>query len=234
MTATPQSAQPARLANRFWPGVDVADILLLPVGSTEQHGPHLPIGTDTIVATTLADLMAGRRGDVIVAPAIPYGSSGEHAAFAGTLSMGTPALAAVVTEIVRSSAFARTVVVNGHGGNTEALAAAEATLTHDGHDVLFWSPRMAGSDGGDSHAGHVETSLLLAVDAAAVGPHRSVAGNSTPLATLMPDLVAGRLRTLSPTGVLGDPRGADAAAGAALWERWAADLAAAVERRWPR
>ena len=61
-------------------------------GSTEQHGPHLPLSTDTDIALALADALAARRPDVVVAPALPYGASGEHAGFPGTLSIGHEAL----------------------------------------------------------------------------------------------------------------------------------------------
>ena len=61
-------------------------ILAVPLGSTEQHGPHLPLGTDSDVALALADRLAAARADVLVAPVLPYGSAGEHAAFPGTLS----------------------------------------------------------------------------------------------------------------------------------------------------
>src|SRR5205807_5160572 len=82
-------------------------LLVVPLGSTEQHGPHLPLSTDTDIAVALAERLAARRPHVVVAPALPYGSSGEHAGFAGTLSIGQAALEHVVIELVRSAdAFA--------------------------------------------------------------------------------------------------------------------------------
>ena len=97
---------------------------LVPLGSTEQHGPHLPL-VDRHRHRRRASPTGPRRQrpDVVVAPALPYGSSGEHAGFPGTLSIGQDALEHVVVELVRSAdAFAAVVLVSGHGGNAEPLA----------------------------------------------------------------------------------------------------------------
>jgi len=212
-----------------WP--EVADragstILAVPVGSTEQHGPHLPLSTDTDVAVALAERLAATRGDVLVAPPIAYGASGEHAGFAGTLSIGAAALELVLVELGRSAdAFAGVVLVNGHGGNAEPVARAVATLRHEGRRVLAWSPRL---DGADAHAGRTETSLLLALRPEAVRLDRAAAGDTRPLADVLPDLRAGGVAAVSPNGVLGDPAGASAAEGATLLDTLAADLVAAV------
>src|SRR5439155_14833326 len=92
---------PVRLDKLVWPelaGRAERSILVVPLGSTEQHGPHLPLGTDSAVAVALAERLASARPDVVVAPALPYGSAGEHAAFPGTLSIGAAALELVVVE----------------------------------------------------------------------------------------------------------------------------------------
>lgn len=203
----------------------------MPLGATEQHGPHLPIGTDTVVAAALADRLAQRRDDVVVAPAVAYGSSGEHAAFAGTLSIGGPATTTVLVELVRSAdAFRGVVLVCGHGGNADAVHAAVGTLVAEGRHVLAWSPVV---DGGDAHAGRTETSLLLAVDPAAVRLEAVAAGDTRPLADLLPELRAGGVAAVSANGVLGDPAGASAGEGAALLDELSDQLAAAVASRWP-
>src|SRR4051812_24728599 len=103
-------------------------VLAVPLGATEQHGPHLPLGTDTRIACALCSGLADARDGVVVAPALPYGSSGEHAGFAGTLSIGRDALEAVLIELVRSASFERVLFVSAHGGNAEPLAAAVHTL----------------------------------------------------------------------------------------------------------
>jgi mycofactocin system creatininase family protein len=170
----------------------------------------------------VCDRLAARRADVVVAPALPYGSSGEHAGFAGTLSIGQEALERVVVELVRSAdAFAAVVLVSGHGGNAEPLARAVAVLRSEGRRVGAWSPRITG---GDAHAGRTETSLLLALDPAAVWLDRAEAGATAPLSELMPALRAGGVRAVSANGVLGDPAGASAAEGERILDALVADL----------
>jgi mycofactocin system creatininase family protein len=202
-------------------------ILVVPLGSTEQHGPHLPLGTDSDVAVALADRLAAARADVLVGPVLPYGSAGEHAAFPGTLSIGAAALELVVVELVRSAAaFAGVVLVSGHGGNAAPLAAAVATLRAEGRAVLAWSPRVRG---GDAHAGRTETSLLLALAPHSVRFEAAEPGDARPLAAVMAELRRSGVAAVSPNGVLGDPTGATAAEGERLLEDLGADLIATVE-----
>lgn len=223
-----------RLAELTWQEAVAAaptSILAVPLGATEQHGPHLPIGTDATIATALAERLAAQRDDVLVAPTVAYGSSGEHAAFPGTLSIGGPATTAVVLELVRSADdFRGVVLVCGHGGNAEAVRAAVAVLTAEGRDVLDWTPSIAG---GDAHAGRTETALLLALDPSSVRLDELEAGNDRPLAELLPRLRAGGVAAVSPNGVLGDPTGASADEGAALLGALTAQLVTAVGDRWP-
>lgn len=184
------------------------DLLLVPVGATEQHGPHLPLGTDTTVATTVA----GRVGLPVTAP-IAFGASGEHEGFPGTISIGTETLAAVLVETGRSACrwARRLCFVNGHGGNVPALVTATTLLRYEGRDVAWHS---CGVPGADAHAGRYETSLMLALAPDDVDLARAEVGNTTPLRELMPALRAGSVRDVSPNGVLGDPAGASAAEGA--------------------
>ncbi len=216
-----------KLADVAWPEVPDGAVLAVPLGSTEQHGPHLPLGTDTEVAAALAERLAAARPGVVVAPALPYGSSGEHAMFRGTLSIGQDALEAVVTELVRSAdAFAGTVLVCAHGGNAAPLARAAARLSGEGRRVLVWSPRVPG---GDAHAGRTETSLMLAVAGPRVHMARAAVGDTRPLAEVAATLQQLGVGAVSPNGVLGDPTGASATEGAALLDALAADLVAAVD-----
>ncbi len=226
------TAAPASLGDLTWPevaGRAATTVLAVPVGSTEQHGPHLPLSTDTTVAQVLAGRLAAERPDVIVAPALPYGASGEHAGFPGTLSIGTDALEAVLIELARSAdCFAGVVFVSAHGGNAEALGKAVNRLNSEGRPVRAWGPRQAT----DAHAGHTETSVLLAVAPGSVRTARAEAGNRAPLATLMPTLRRDGVAAVSPNGVLGDPAGATAAAGDAQLQEWAADLIESL-KGWP-
>jgi creatinine amidohydrolase len=202
------------------PAVPDGALLVVPLGSTEQHGPHLPLSTDTDVAVALA----GRIPGAVVAPALPYGSSGEHAGFPGTLSIGQLALELVLVELVRSAdGFARVLLLNGHGGNAEPVRRAVALLRSEGRDVKAWGP----SWDGDAHAGRTETSLLLALHRP-VGEARPV-GATGPVASLLPAMREGGVRAVSDNGVLGDARGASAEEGITLLDKASADLRAFLE-----
>jgi mycofactocin precursor peptide peptidase len=211
------------LAERRWPdvatGAGGAGVLVaVPVGACEQHGPHLPLGTDTLVANALARALAARRPDVVVGPALAITSSGEHAGFPGTLSIGRTVMEALVVELVRSADWSRGVVlVNGHGGNRSAVDAAVATLRREGRRALAWWPHVPG---GDPHAGHTETSIVLALSPRAVHADAAVAG---PVPTL-DELVSDGVASVSPSGVLGDPGGASAEHGRELLRRLTDDL----------
>jgi creatinine amidohydrolase len=218
-----------RLADLAWPEAAALageSILVVPLGSTEQHGPHLPLGTDSDVAVALADRLAAARPDAIVAPAVPYGSAGEHAAFPGTLSIGAAALELLVVELVRSAdAFAGVVLVSGHGGNAEPLSAAVEALRAEGRNVLGWMPRVPG---GDAHAGRTETSLLLALSPDRVRLTAAEPGDTRPLVAVMGELRRGGVAAVSPNGVLGDPTGATADEGRRLLDTLTTDLIATV------
>ncbi|HUZ20400.1 MAG TPA: mycofactocin biosynthesis peptidyl-dipeptidase MftE [Acidimicrobiales bacterium] len=204
-------------------------LLAVPVGSVEQHGPHLPLGTDTVVACALVDRLAAARADVVCAPPVWYGASGEHEGFAGTLSIGHDALAGLLVELVRSAraSFAGVVLVSGHGGNAEALRRAVARSNGEGDAVLGWLGRLTGAD---AHAGRSETALMLALAPGLVRSDAAVPGATEPLAELLPRLRAAGVRAVSANGVLGDPGGASAAEGERLFEELAADLIRAVAR----
>ena len=157
------------LADSTWTDADAAGTALavLPVGSTEQHGPHAPLGTDTLNAVAVAE--AGIDvfdGEVVVAPAIPVGVSEEHRQFTGTLWVSEPTFRAYVRETVASLAshgFDRVVIVNGHGGNISALGEVAGTIVR--HDDAFavpftWFDAIGEHRRDMGHAGPVETALL--------------------------------------------------------------------------
>jgi creatinine amidohydrolase len=220
-----------RLAELSWPEVQARAaegvMLAVPLGSTEQHGPHLPLATDTDIALALCSRLARERYDVLVAPAVPYGSSGEHAGFAGTLSIGQAATETLVIELVRSATetFSQVLLVSGHGGNAGPLGRAVATLRAESRDVLLFAPRWDG----DLHAGRTETSLQLLLQPWLVAYERAAAGDTRTLDELMPELRAGGVRAVSRNGVLGDPAGATAAEGRAVFERLVGQLCAQVQ-----
>ena len=219
-----------RLSESTWPDVDGrSPLVVVPLGSVEQHGRHLPLATDTVVAQAVAEDVVPSLDGAVLAPALAYGASGEHEDFPGTISIGTAALTALLVEYGRSVGrwSGRLLVVNGHGGNLEALRSAVPLLRGEGRDVA-WFP--CGVAGGDAHAGRTETSLVLHVEPAAVREALAAAGDTTPIGDLRPRLRAQGVRAVSPDGVLGDPAGASAAEGARLLADLSARLGAAAAR----
>ncbi|GAA1285443.1 mycofactocin biosynthesis peptidyl-dipeptidase MftE [Pseudonocardia aurantiaca] len=234
------------LGEHTWTELAGRRTLLVPVGSVEQHGPHLPLDTDTRVAAAVAsraatEWLAGRaaeavdaadcraRRSVLVAPPLSYGASGEHEAFAGTLSIGHEALRAVLVELGRSAGrwAARLVFVNGHGGNFPTVPEAVAQLRDEGRDAAWFG---CGVPGGDAHAGRTETSMLLALAPELVRLDAAAAGNTSPLTELLPALRSGGVAAVSRNGVLGDPAGANAEEGERLLDAMASQLRTALSR----
>ena len=141
------------LAQAYWPDVehDPRQLLVVPVGSLEQHGPHLPLDTDTRIAVAVARRACQGRAGVALAPALPVGASGEHAAFPGTLSIGSEALASCLIELGRHASlhWPALLLVNGHGGNVTAVEAAVGRLRYEGRACLAWHAALPE---GDAHA----------------------------------------------------------------------------------
>jgi mycofactocin precursor peptide peptidase len=210
--------------------------IIIPLGSTEQHGPHLPLDTDTRIATAVARGVAARldrsHQPWLVAPAISYGASGEHQDFAGTISVGAEALTTLLVEYGRSSTCwaHRLVFVNGHGGNVDALRRAVSLLRSEGRDV-GWCPCVA--SGGDAHAGHTETSVLLHISPAEVRTDQLLAGNEAPLRELLPSMRKGGVAAVSPIGVLGNPTTATAVEGRRIFTEMVDDCERRIGRWTP-
>jgi creatinine amidohydrolase len=221
-----------RLGERTWTDIGARPTVLVPVGSLEQHGPHLPLDTDTRIAAAVARRAAEGDPALLLAPPLAYGASGEHEGFAGTVSIGHEALRAVLVELGRSASrwAGRLLFVNGHGGNLPTVPAAVAQLRHEGRGAA-WSGCAVPA--GDAHAGRTETAILLALDPAVVRADALEPGNTAPLAELMPVLVRGGTAAASPNGILGDPRGATAAEGEEILGAMVADLRERLARWTP-
>jgi creatinine amidohydrolase len=202
--------------------------LLVPLGSLEQHGPHLPLDTDTRIAVAVARGAATARHGVAVAPAVAFGSSGEHAGFPGTLSIGTSALTSVLVELGRDATrdWDSLLFVNAHGGNAEAVSGAVAHLRSEGRRCGAFNVAPAS---GDAHAGLTETALLLHLDPSVVRLELAAPGERRPVSELMDRLRAGGVRPVSANGVLGDPTGATAAQGARLLDELIGGCVAALD-----
>jgi len=221
------------LSDRTWPEVDGRPLVLVPVGSIEQHGPHLPLDTDTTIAVAVAESVARELGpEALVAPPLSYGSSGEHQSFAGTSSIGTETLRSVVIELVRSmSTWAgRIVFVNAHGGNLAGLSKAVFQMVAEQHEV-GWVP--CATEDVDLHAGITETSLMLHLRPGSVRLDRAEPGETRPLNEILSLLMAGGVGAVSPNGVLGDPTGASAAAGEQALEAMTADAVGRIRHGSP-
>ncbi len=169
-------------------------LVILPVGATEQHGSHLPVGVDSFTVTHIARAGAASATSdipVLVAPTLPFGSSHHHLPFGGTLSLSTETYYRVLVDLLESliaGGFRRIFLLNGHGGNNELiqLAARDMALKHPVHVAAasYWtiaSNALAEAQATPTtelpgHSGAFETSLMLALRPELVReprPHRS-------------------------------------------------------------
>lgn len=223
-----------------------ATTVILPLGATEQHGPHLPLGTDTIRAAALADLLAERLGPgSLVAPALPFGCSDEHSGFPGLLGLEAGTLARVVLDLARrlvTWGVRRLVLLSAHGGNGDALELALVLLRRELPDldvrtndhlesiapVLLEIARRDGISASDLglHAGEGETSEMLCLRPDLVHLDVSAPGFTGDMEAVMDELREGGLRTVTEVGVVGDPTRAEAARGARYLDVVTEDLAA--------
>ncbi len=213
-----------RLGSTRWPDLGSEITLLVPIGSCEQHGPHLPLDTDSRIAQEISRRSATHITNCLIAPTMSITASGEHNGFPGTLSIGNEALELCIVELCRSADWAqRVVLVNGHGGNYSAVKAACTTLHREGRRVLDWWPEGSPDD---LHAGRIETSVMLLIAPDEVSTSSMVNG-PTPS---MQDLSQHGVKSLSNSGVLGDPRGASAEEGEQWLAKWVDDLVNAIIR----
>ena len=203
--------------------------LLIPLGSFEQHGPHLPLATDSIIAAAICRDVALVRA-VDVAPPVSFSASGEHTGFAGLLSIGTEVTCALLIELVRSSrdSWSSVLFVSGHGGNLDALKQVCALARDEGDAVAHWVPR---DPSGDAHAGATETSVMLSIDHSLVHlEHLDLSGPSEPLAPDWMHIARHHgVKAVSSSGVLGNPLAANANDGWVLRHRWCAEVVKLID-----
>jgi creatinine amidohydrolase len=214
------------------------DLALLPVGATEQHGPHLATGCDTISPDEIAWRVSERTG-VVVMPSIPYGISlGHTSRWPGTVSLHPQTLTQVVIEIARwviASGFSKLIMLNGNGPNAPALECARIQLRYEFPRCRFrvlslfdCSARVQQhyfSDAADIHANRGETSLLMHVRPAAVRPDAAVDEEDvTPGKIFSYDMPS-----TTASGVVGRPSLASLQDGAKLSQMLVEDLSAIVQ-----
>jgi creatinine amidohydrolase len=205
------------------------DTVVVPFGSTEQHGRHLPIGTDAMLGDEIGWGLAERLG-AFLAPTVRFGCSAHHLAFSGTISLGKETFRSIVLDVVASLSghgFRRILLLPTHGGNFKPLAEAVAKIEPvKGVQVLAFtdlrglvsaaanSSRSFGVDAAKSgaHSGEWETSLMLAIRPEQVKMDQAAEGFVGELSEIMSKVFDG-IQNLDQNGVLGDPRPASAEAG---------------------
>jgi creatinine amidohydrolase len=202
-------------------------IVLLALGSWEQHGAHLPFDTDTVIIESVVDAairsVDPENTQFSVVPTIGVTASDEHNGFAGTLSIGTNALSDAVVSIARSASWARGIcIVNGHGGNTDALKLIHSALDYEKIRHAIWS--LPYYEGADMHAGHTETSLMLHLAPGTVRMDLAEVGAVGDSEILIERMRAGGIKEVSSNGVVGDPTNATAAHGATMLSFYADHL----------
>lgn len=144
------------------------DTVLIPVGSTENHGKHMPLGTDTMIPHKIAQLIEGKISDqIVIAPTLPYGSTEDLKGFAGTVSIGNDGLILVlgrICEQLLGYGFKHIIILNGHGGNSKAIEYVGLKVHEQGGllaRVDWWllagqlNPMWKGGHGGGEEAAGV-------------------------------------------------------------------------------
>lgn len=244
-----------------WPEVealvaDGVDTAVVPLGSTEQHGPHMPFATDTWIAEALAAGFCERVPEALQLPVLPFGCASEHMAFPGTLDLRASTLEAILEDLLGSVAhhrMRRVFVFTAHGGNVELLRQATPRLAraHPALDTIVFADhrelatrlQAVGRGFGVSpieaghHAGQLEASILSALAPGALRREHAEVGFMEPV----PDaraLFYPSLRDHAANGVVGDPRGATAEHAGPYLEAWIDLLVehylAAKKRTWTK
>jgi len=242
-----------------WPDIKAAidqgfTTAVVGVGSTEQHGPHLPTMTDARIAEEVAHRVALKLGNALQARTVDVGVSEHHLAFAGTISLRPETLKMILSDYVDSlvrSGFKRIVILPLHGGNfaTVAQVIVESRAAHPGIEVTGYTDllgltgflnQVSGEHGitaeeSGAHAGESETSIMMVLERDLVVPERFTSGYLGPLGEAEVKVIFERgMPALTANGVLGDPRKASAERGRIYLERVADFLREKVERAAPR
>ncbi len=218
--------------------------LIIPLGACEQHGPHLPLSTDQIIAEKLAERVANIVGDSLIAPSIPVGVSGHHLSFSGTSTISSENYVSHLVDIVSAylrHGFRTVYLITGHAGNCTSMSlikerfAEELVVSFDDwptqrsliHDVavakLGLDPEVVGT-----HAGHFETSIILLIRPDLVHEEEYEPGFVGPADQASSKLMSEGMQGLSNIGVIGDPHGATAEAGELYMEALASHVVSGI------
>lgn len=233
-------------------------LVLIPTGSIEQHGDHLPVETDALLSAAVAEMAAAAMRDtpVLVAPAVPFGFTPHHLGWPGTISLRLDTYLAMLADIARSiieAGFPRAIFVNGHGGNSAPLRSLVGELVTDGVPVGmvdYFAPgaqalaeTLTGDLKGPGHACEMETALLMAVSGGTAAEGIAARSRDLPARLVQPWIAPGgtddpvsaagagwaAIFHADDCGYYGDPAAASPAGGAALLEITVARLAAFLE-----
>lgn len=241
-----------RLGELTWPEARIrlrqVDVALLPVGSVEQHGPHLPLDTDAFDSEYLANRVAERctSPKPLVFPLVPYGVSYHHEDFSGTLSVSPRTLSNLVYDIGISAArngVKKLVIINGHGGNIPALQFAAQLINRDAFiftcvetgETSEKDIQELSETPSDVHAGEIETATTLAIRPEAVRTDRMkkfiprFSSRYLDFSSKRSVEWYARTSKISPSGVLGDPTKATRKKGEIMWEHMIRHLVEFVE-----
>jgi len=210
------------------------DTVIITIGSTEQHGLHLPLGTDAIMGEALGQRVARALGDTLLAPGMRIGCSEHHMDFAGSLTLSRETFIGVVGDICRSLArhgFRHIVLLPTHGGNFAPLAKAVEAIRPElsGVNLIAFTDLMAFMDGifqtgkarkvtpeqAGAHAGEFETSIMLYLRPNLVAMDQAQPGYVGDQLSIAPLVFEKGFRAVTENGVLGNPREASAANGEA-------------------
>jgi creatinine amidohydrolase len=250
--ARTELAQALVLERLVWPELERAlatgaRLAVLPLGATEQHGPHLPFATDRWIADALAERFCTRVAGAVRLPALALGASSEHVSFPGTLSLSEGTLAAVLADVARSLArhgFAEIFCFSAHGGNLGVLREREAELAHAAHPARWIALadhaalnarlfRAAGAAGvpaaaAGHHAGEIEASLIARLRPGALRRAALAPGLLETPADVQ-SLFYPDLRAHAASGTVGDPRAASPDRADLYLDAWVDVLVATYE-----
>lgn len=217
-------------------------VVVLPIGATEQHGPHLATGMDAFAVDAVAAegaARAQRPGTVVLAPTLAFGASHHHLPFGATLSLGAETLARVLHDLLATAAASgarRLLLLNGHGGNSATCAQAAADAARE-HEVVaaaadYWSLSPGDETWGrdyPGHAGSFETSMMLALRPEGVRRDALRAAPGSPPAVPVGLVLHPPGLWTALDGFTDDPRRAEAGAGAGAFDQIAGAVARAIE-----
>lgn len=225
------------------------DTVIVPFGATEQHGPHLPLGTDSIIGAEIGDRVARKLGNALLAPTMCIGLSEHHMKFAGSITLGASTFAAVVHDYCTSLArhgFKHIVLIPSHGGNFAPIQQAAQVIrptlpdvqliTVASLDVLLSLLHSTAAKNGISaaasgaHAGENETSMMLAFCPQWVKIEKAQTGFIGDFLKVQGQAFADGIKAISANGVLGDPLPAKASAGETYLQAWADWCVEVVQR----